>query len=118
MRTPDGFEMPVTGKDASDAMLNDKVVFGCASCEHYHAAKNKGLPDCGKPLCGSPLVGKTFPEYSGPMTEMRYVCWVCGDDAKVGLHFIGAQRTLGACNEHKNVHQSEFNQNDVLLITE
>lgn len=108
--------MPLTGRTAAEAMKGG-VVFGCASCGHYHDAKDKGLQDCGKMgSCGSPLRGRAFDEYVGPVVEFCLVCWVCGEDAKIGLHLVQGKRTLGACEEHKNVHNGEFGSQFVLLI--
>lgn len=108
--------MPLTGEEVA-ALVRDRVTFACAACEHYHEGIDRGQDGCGKETCGGPrTTGRAFPDYKGPVTQWRNVCWVCGQEAKIGLHIVGTERILGACEEHRNVHQGDSGRQTVVVV--
>lgn len=67
----------------------------CATCEHLHDGKAKGLSNCDKTLCGGPITNNDFPDYKGviPRERFRDICLLCGDPAPyLGIYTHGEHK--------------------------
>lgn len=82
--------------------VQDGVSIVCATCKHYWAARDRGVPGntcLSQENCGGPLSGDIFHSYDGPLTDFSRWCFVCGSEAKFGIQVRSHPRIIGVCAE-------------------
>jgi len=91
--------------------------FICASCPHMQRSHDRGEESCGRFSCG---FHKGLPEYAGPVSRdlWPHLCWICGEGAELGLHFVRVGMILGACDEHRDVHQQFLGESEAAGVIE
>lgn len=76
----------------------------CATCSLYWRAREQGVPGArclATTHCASPLGGDAFSSYQGPLGgKFETWCFVCAEEADVGLRVGGLCRVVGVCKRH------------------
>lgn len=79
--------------------------FPCSFCTRMKLRSGReGLvPGCEMETCGGPFVGKSFPDYSGPLTRdmIAKTCFRCGDPATEAI-VTKDKGYVGVCEKHLN----------------
>lgn len=75
--------------------------FICATCHRYWEGRAARADRCtAKGPCRGPMGGGSFPEYDGPVTDLRRWCFRCGVEASSGVRVAGTERIFGVCDRH------------------
>jgi len=77
--------------------------FPCSFCMEMSLPRGKQAPRCKMETCGGPFVGRSFPNYSGPLTKTTIAthCFRCGDPAQEAI-VTKDGGYVGVCKKHLN----------------
>lgn len=77
--------------------------FPCSFCMNMLLPRGKQVPRCEMKTCGGPFVGRSFPDYSGPLTRTTLAthCFRCGESAKEAI-VTKDSGYIGVCDKHLN----------------
>lgn len=86
-------------KDRVLSARRQGLSFVCATCPHWHEARDRGVPGTAcLQDCRGPLVGGDFERYNGLLTDTDKYCFVCGAVPTRWVRALTAQRYFGICS--------------------
>lgn len=91
--------MPVDRNKVLEAVRQGWAI-PCATCIHFHRARDRGSWDCGVEGCQGPIGGGDFAGYEGEIPDLGMFCFACGAEPRYGLAVAGRDRVIGVCAEH------------------